>query len=346
MTGPYRADTDRANRLHAARKAAGFRSAREAAVRFGWPPKTYQAHETANLFFDEPTGKAYAEAFRVSPAWLYHGRGKGPPVDEARRARFDLRIKAAVPPELGPAGRLRAARRLAGYRSTRDAAAAVGTNRTTLAAHEAGQNQIPRAAAIRYGHAFAVEPEWLLSGKPPSGLPREAEAELQEILKMHRNPEGQAFARFGHLARKTPPELRIAADEPSGGGRSAPATAVDGDVVREYSPRALFLKLVGEPGALHAASWTLPKGYLVQIYGCDPATTVLVSVPEPLPRAAAGARLLIDTGVLEPPEALVAIVSEDGRLVLARYPEEVPSHALSIQERLAGPVKAYFGPLP
>jgi hypothetical protein len=79
------------------------------------PPKTYQAHETANLYFDEPTGKAYAKAFGVSAGWLYLGRGKGPPVDESRRARFDLRTASARPPGTGsgrPTTRGPAARRI------------------------------------------------------------------------------------------------------------------------------------------------------------------------------------------------------------------------------------------
>jgi hypothetical protein len=55
------------------RKAAGFRSSHEAAVRFGWPTATYQAHEAANLHFDETTGGLYLKAFGVSASWPIHG---------------------------------------------------------------------------------------------------------------------------------------------------------------------------------------------------------------------------------------------------------------------------------
>jgi hypothetical protein len=66
-------DTKRANRLYAVRKAAGFRSSHEAAVRFGWPTATYRAHEAANLHFDETTGGLYLKAFGVSASWPIHG---------------------------------------------------------------------------------------------------------------------------------------------------------------------------------------------------------------------------------------------------------------------------------
>ena len=52
MNGPYKGNTDSANRLNAARKAAGFKSTRDAAIRFGWQPGLYGAHETAQRHFD------------------------------------------------------------------------------------------------------------------------------------------------------------------------------------------------------------------------------------------------------------------------------------------------------
>lgn len=65
--------------------------------------------------------------------------------------------------------------------------------------------------------------------------------------------------------------------------------------MREYSARALFLKLAGRPGALPSAGWGVPKDLLVQIYGCEPASTVLLVVPEGTREYVAGTRLLIDT---------------------------------------------------
>ncbi|MET4842659.1 helix-turn-helix domain-containing protein [Bradyrhizobium japonicum] len=348
MTGPYRADTDRANRLHAARKAAGFRSAREAAVRFGWPPKTYQAHETANLFFDEAAGRAYAEAFGVSAGWLYHGRGKGPTIDQARQARFDLRTASALPPEKGLAGRLRAARRLAGYRSVGAAAAAVGTNRTTLSAHEAGQNLPPPEKTLEYARAFAVHPDWLISGAAPSGLPQPAEAALPAILRMHRESEGRFFAAFGELVRAQLPEFRSGKEDKHDRAVSEPKVPEGDKKVPEYSARALFLKLAGRPGALAATDWGVPPDRLVQLFGCQPAAAVLLVVPEGTRDFATGTRLLIDTATLVPREKqTVAVVTEDGGLRLAggRSGTEMLSE-LPANHRIAGRVAAAFEPRP
>jgi hypothetical protein len=346
MNRPYRADTGRANRLHAARKQAGFRSAREAAIKHGWPVKTYQAHETANLHFDDATAKTYAAAFEVAVKWLQRAEGNGPAVDEARRARFEARKRTASPPELGPAGRLRAARRLAGYRSVAAAAGATRINRTTVSAHEAGQNQIPRDAAIVYGRAYAVDPEWLLSGKPPSKPPRVAAAILDELIGMHWETEKRAFDRFAHVVRRTPPDFRPP-EEPQEDSRKEPKPAA-GDPVREFSARSLFLKLWDEPGGIPSATWTFPKGYLGQIYGCDASTTVLLVVPHSLPGADAGSRILIDTGVTESTgDAVIAIVTEEGLLELAFSPTAAGAlRNLAPERKIAGRVAAYFGKLP
>jgi hypothetical protein len=215
---------------------------------------------------------------------LYTGRGKGPAVDQARQARFDIRSSSAIPHELGPAGRLRAARRLAGYRSVTDAASAMGANRTTFSAHEAGQNLFPRDAAIRYARALGVEAEWLISGRPPSGLPDGAEAELPALIAMHGESDARALAAFAHLVRSSPPDFRLPEEEEREGGRSAPEpTPSEGDVVREYSARALFLKLSSKPGGLASATWTFPKDYLSQIYECSRDSAVLLVVPEGVP---------------------------------------------------------------
>jgi DNA-binding XRE family transcriptional regulator len=349
MNRPYRADTDRANRLHAARKAAGLKSAREAATKFGWPLKTYQAHEAANLHFDEATGKNYAAAFNVPTGWLYRGEGEGPAVDKAREARFATRRFQAEPPEAGPAGRLRAARRLAGYGSVKAAAAAIGINRTTLSAHEAGQNQITRDTALRYGRAYAVAPDWLISGKLPSGFPPQTDAALQEVMAMHHDSDGRTLARFAHLVRNTLPDFRRPDPTEAAPRSGEPETkAVEGERVREFSPRSLFLRLQGEAGGLSTAAWMFPPGYLSQIYNCDPGMAVFVTVPDRLPGFPEGGRLLIDTGATESVgDARAAVVTYEGRLYLV----PLPKHAIFLRtlpphEKVAGIVAAYFGPPP
>lgn len=65
-------------RLRAARVAAGFKSARSAAIRFGWSPSTYGAHENGQNEFDPETAAKYARAFRTTAHALLFGGGAAP----------------------------------------------------------------------------------------------------------------------------------------------------------------------------------------------------------------------------------------------------------------------------
>lgn len=64
-----------AERLRAARKNAGFRSARAAAIRHNWTPSTYAAHENGQNGFSVEDAQAYGRAFKISSAWLLSGEG-------------------------------------------------------------------------------------------------------------------------------------------------------------------------------------------------------------------------------------------------------------------------------
>ena len=61
-------------RLQVARKAAGYSSARSAAIAFGWSYTTYAGHENGSRGF-EREAQRYAQAFSVSLEWLILGRG-------------------------------------------------------------------------------------------------------------------------------------------------------------------------------------------------------------------------------------------------------------------------------
>ena len=65
--------SDRSSRLRQARLNAGFKSARSAAIRFGWRPSTYTAHENGQNDYDGDIAVVYARAFRVEPEQLYLG---------------------------------------------------------------------------------------------------------------------------------------------------------------------------------------------------------------------------------------------------------------------------------
>lgn len=69
-------------------------------------------------------------------------------------------------PSMGTRGdRLRQARKDAGYRTMRDAAAALGIPYPTYASQENGHRNYDFEEAVIFARRFKVKPEWLLTGK-------------------------------------------------------------------------------------------------------------------------------------------------------------------------------------
>lgn len=64
------------DRLRQARRRAGFKSARAAAMKFGWSPSTYASHENGQTD-PVPSDAAfeYARAFKASPLWILYNLG-------------------------------------------------------------------------------------------------------------------------------------------------------------------------------------------------------------------------------------------------------------------------------
>lgn len=67
----YMGDSNR--RLREVRVAAGFDSARKAALRFNWPVSTYASHENGQTPVPTEKAKIYAKAFKTSPAYILTG---------------------------------------------------------------------------------------------------------------------------------------------------------------------------------------------------------------------------------------------------------------------------------
>ncbi|HEX4104920.1 MAG TPA: LexA family transcriptional regulator [Rhizomicrobium sp.] len=73
------AKSDQAARLRAAREAAGFKSASDAAQRFRWRASTYMAHENGQNGIRAPEpALTYARVYGVDLNWLLTGIGPGP----------------------------------------------------------------------------------------------------------------------------------------------------------------------------------------------------------------------------------------------------------------------------
>jgi len=67
-----------ADRLKAARLAAGYPAASHAAHALGVPLATYQQHENGIRGYPARRAAIYAARFRVKPEWLLYGAGDGP----------------------------------------------------------------------------------------------------------------------------------------------------------------------------------------------------------------------------------------------------------------------------
>lgn len=68
MNSEKRLKKAQGKRLAVARKAAGFRSARSAALEFEWPESTYRAHEAGGRTIGQDDADRYALAFRARGA--------------------------------------------------------------------------------------------------------------------------------------------------------------------------------------------------------------------------------------------------------------------------------------
>jgi phage repressor protein C with HTH and peptisase S24 domain len=76
---------DSNRRLREARAAAGFKSARAAALRFGWTVSTYASHENGQTGVPPKAAKRYAKAFKTSAGWILTGEG---PVNQSTKDAF------------------------------------------------------------------------------------------------------------------------------------------------------------------------------------------------------------------------------------------------------------------
>jgi phage repressor protein C with HTH and peptisase S24 domain len=70
-----------AQRLELARLTRGFKTAKEAALFFGWPYATYAQHENGERGIGRQSAK-YAAAYRVGEGWLLTGEGMGPEAND------------------------------------------------------------------------------------------------------------------------------------------------------------------------------------------------------------------------------------------------------------------------
>lgn len=197
-----------------------------------------------------------------------------------------------------PYNRLMKARRVAGYRSARAAAAALGAKPATYAAHENGSRTFSVGDAIRYAELYNVSPGWILTGEHFSedASARVSDTSLTEPVvadKPHNSGESlshSAIYNFGKqalelLGRIEPtPEPELAAGDSTIIGEVVIQLLLDED----FDPEAEQWEIV--------AQWRFPLNYYSDVLKVDPVdVAVLVVVHDNMsPTFEAGDRLIID----------------------------------------------------
>jgi transcriptional regulator with XRE-family HTH domain len=301
----YFGDVAKAARLYAARGAAGFATAREAALHFGWRESRYRAHESAVRDISDADALAYCEAYGVSVNWLKTGHSG--PADIGRRetsltgawrqrqerllTAWRKDDKSEAPP--APAHRVRLARRLAGHHTVTAAARELGFVHTTLSGAERGIHKLTESTARKYAAAFGCEPAWLLEGTLPSGYPTHIDKLVPRLLTYYDLPEREARERFpDFIAEPRPHDALDEKSEPTPLAAESPL-----DRVGQYEPSAFhrcfsFLPDLGS--ATPTLVWALPSGYLHDVLAADPKHTVVIVAPHDLGPFQAGDRLFVD----------------------------------------------------
>jgi transcriptional regulator with XRE-family HTH domain len=288
-----------AYRLQTARRHAGFRSAQEACVRFGWGEPRYRSYESGTRRLTSDMAATYAAAFGVSLDWLFGYAGDGPELDPTRIAELqsqeELHQQQSAPKASDVAIRLRLARRLAEYRSASEAATTNGWSRSTYVAHESGQTGLSFEAARRYAYCFGVNQDWLLKGSPPSGLPEIIDVNLPGFLSLYSATEQEARQKLPLLRERTW-RLRLrkrfqarkkpVQDPDQPGSGSGNRTVREGrreeDVqIGEYSVDALRALAKREATLKELPPirrFMFPRTYLRDVLRADPAYTVLAAM--------------------------------------------------------------------
>ncbi len=262
--------------LRTLRERAGFRSAREAALAFGWPIGTYQAHERAVRKMSPEQEAKYIQAFDSRPAALST-------VDPNRMAF-----------------RLAVARRLRGFRSASAAVAHFKWKKSTYHSHEAGNAHIDADRAKLYADAYGVSVLWLVEGIRPSHLSDRFDDAFEQIKTPSSLPPFEEY--FLPLIAYVDPNLPefdppVEEREETVAG---PMSMSIGDravmALRETSATAASLAN-NETHRSGDPVWAIDLALLSDLWKADPFRLRLVVAQTDLhDTVRAGDRLLIDTG--------------------------------------------------
>lgn len=195
------------------------------------------------------------------------------------------------------------ARRVAGFRSARAAAAALGAKPATYAAHENGSRTFSVADAKRYAEFYNVSPGWILTGEHFQGdqSPKVSDQTPYELVNSNRSPVADASVDVGepisHSAiynfGKQALEL-LGRIEPTAEPEPSDETAIVGEVIihrlldRSFDHDAEQWEIV--------AQWKFPSTFVSDVLGVDPLDVAILAMPHDnmSPTYRVGDRLIID----------------------------------------------------
>lgn len=189
------------------------------------------------------------------------------------------------------------ARRVAGFRSARAAAAALGAKPATYAAHENGSRSFSVDDAIRYAEFYNVSPGWVLTGEHfhEGQYAKVSDQTPYELVKPNKSPEAveplshsaiydfgkQALELLGHIEPKAEVELF---DQEISVGEVIIPRLIDAD----HDHNAEQWEIV--------AQWQFPLKYYVDVLKVTPLDVALLAMVHDnmSPTYEIGDRLIID----------------------------------------------------
>jgi hypothetical protein len=152
-----------------------------AAAHFGWPVSLYRAHESGTRNILKEDLAKYAKGLRVPTTQLM----------DPDPERIEKQLRAARQAIEGRkrevALRLKATRILRGYTSAGQASVAIGVKTATFLKHENASNGLQDDTAEFYASMLGISPEWLRTGRLPSGLGHDVDARIRSVLSHPEN---------------------------------------------------------------------------------------------------------------------------------------------------------------
>ena len=284
----------RNSQLREARKDAGFKSARAAAITFSWSESSYAAHESGARGMSKEQEKKYFDAF----ASLMTSKSSG--YRHVSMLTNDEANRRGSPRLTGR--RLYIARRLAGFETAKQATTLYRWNAQTYYAHESGRHGISPDFAQLYGGAFGVSPNWLLRGKQPSGLTNDSGRHadlLEELATKFVNSKDkhlpEALLRVARPDRRATQNQGLELRKQSVPKAIAPrAINAAGDVLDVVRERPLSISDGAPPPG--KAAWGFPVGFLEQVWKIKSTNLVVFALSTDVQYAgvSAGDRILVD----------------------------------------------------